>query len=265
MMMDDRDILSEIKKYVSESVKPIDFVKILTEADDDAPKDDAPADGGADASGDDSPGDLGGGDPGGGDGGGEDLGGDAGGFDDAGGSGGGFDDFGGGDAGGFGGDSGSDGSTGSVGDDTQSSNEDKYADREDDPDFTKGPSDPSASPADAAPSGTTTYQVENVLSGLNKTIMSNEVDLSELEAAKKVIELISNGKKLLPEDFKDIINDKSFTDIVKRSLEGADDRTKNYYTMKIREGLQSLQIDKKVETSKSNSELDKTRDLMDGI
>lgn len=262
--MVERDILSEIKKYVSESVKPIDFVQILKEAGDDAPKDDAPADGGSDAPADDAPADPGGGDAG-GESGGEEFGGDGGGFDDVGGSGGGFDDFGGGDAGGFGGDGGSDGSTGSVGDDTQASNENKYADREDDPDFTKGPSDPSASPADAAPSGTTTYQVENVLTGLNKTIMSSDVDLSEIEAAKKVIELISNGKKLLPEDFKDIINDKSFTDIVKRSIEGADERTKNYYTMKIREGLQSLQIDKKVETSKSNSELDKTRDMMDAI
>lgn len=263
MMMVERDILSEIKKYVSESVKPIDFLKILTEAGDDAPKDDAPADGGADSPAESAPADPGG--DAGGDSGSEEFGGDAGGFDDIGGSGGGFGDLGGGDAGEIGGGTGSDGSTGPVGDDTQSSNEDKYADREDDPDFTKGPSDPSASPADAAPSGTTTYQVENVLTGLNKTIMSNEVDLSEIEAAKKVIELISNGKKLLPEDFKDIINDKSFTDIVKRSIEGADERTKNYYTMKIREGLQSLQIDKKVETSKSNSELDKTRDMMDAI
>lgn len=236
--------IENIRQYVNERVKPIDFSKILLEdgPDDSAPPaDEPPAD---DGGFDDTPpeDDLGGG---------EDLGGDIGG---------------GGDLGGFG--SGPSGGSSSSGDaelgDETAGTDDKFRDREDDPDF-KGAPAGDGSPSDRGPGAVAIYDFDGVLAGLNKTIQANDVDLAEIDAAKNVLELVVNGKKLIDDDFKDIQNNESFSDIIKRSIESVDEKTKNYVTMKIKEALLDFQNAKKIDANKANGEVEQVRDITDKI
>jgi hypothetical protein len=239
--------LESIRKFVNEQVAPVDFLKLLKEAgpDDDAPSDDDPPedldggsddDAGGDDFSDDAGGDLGGGDLGGPDG---DLGGDMGG--------------GAGPAGGPGGDSGEE-----LGDETEAT-DNRFADREDDPDFTGASGEGSA--AEGNPPGGMIYDVEGVLKGVNDAINSTDVNLAEIDNAKNVLEVIANGKKLIPQDFEDIHDYQSFSDIVNRALFQTDDSTKNYFKMKIKKAIIDIQNQKKMDASKDAGEVDSMRDL----
>ena len=238
--------LESIKKYVNEKVTPVDFLKLLKEAspDDDEPNDDNP------------PEDLDGGDEGGSD----DLGGDFG--DDAGGDLGGDDggdlggDIGGGPAGGPA--DGPGGDTGEIGDETEAV-DNRFADREDDPDFTGASGEGSA--AEGNPAGAMIYDVEAVLKGINNTISSSDINLAEIDRAKNVLEVIANGKKLKAEDFDGIEDDQSFSDIINRSLFQADEKTQNYFKMKIKRAILDAQNQKKIDAAKQNGEVDYMRDL----
>ena len=242
--------LESIRKFVNEQVAPVDFLKLLKEdgPDEDAPDNDPP------------PEDLDGGDEGGGDGGdggdfsddGGDLGGDAGG--DLGGDIGG--DIGGGPAGGPGG--GHSGDTGELGDETEAT-DNRFADREDDPDFTGASGEGSA--AEGNPPGGMIYDVEGVLKGVNDAINSTDVNLAEIDDAKNVLEVIANGKKLIPQDFDEIHDYQSFSDIVNRALFQTDDNTKNYFKMKIKQAILDIQNQKKIDASKNAGEVDTMRDL----
>lgn len=238
--------LESIRKFVNEQVAPVDFLKLLKEdgPDDDAPNDDTPPedlDGGSDEGGDGGDGDLGGGDY-------SDDGGDIGG--DAGG------DLGGGPGGGPGGSP--DGDTGELGDETEAT-DNRFADREDDPDFTGASSEGSA--AEGNPAGGMIYDVEGVLKGINSTISSTDVNLAEIDDAKNVLEVIANGKKLIPQDFEEIHDYQSFSDIVNRALFQTDDNTKNYFKMKIKKAILDIQNQKKMDASKDAGEVDTMRDL----
>ena len=242
--------LESIRKFVNEQVAPVDFLKLLKEdgPDDDAPSDDNPPedlDGGDEGGGDE--GDLGGGDFS--DDGGGDLGGDAGG--DLGG------DIGGGPAGGPGGGPGGD-SGEELGDETEAT-DNRFADREDDPDFTGASGEGSA--AEGNPPGGMIYDVEGVLKGVNDTINSTDVNLAEIDDAKNVLEVIANGKKLIPQDFQEIHDYQSFSDIVNRALFQTDDNTKNYFKMKIKQAILDIQNQKKIDASKNAGEVDTMRDL----
>lgn len=237
--------LESIRKFVNERVAPVDFLKLLKEdgPDDDTPSDDNPPedlDGGDAGGGDDE--DLGGGDFS--DDGGGDLGGDAGG--DLGG------DFGGGPGGGPGGD------TGELGDETEAT-DNRFADREDDPDFTGASGEGSA--AEGNPPGGMIYDVEGVLKGVNDAINSTDVNLAEIDDAKNVLEVIANGKKLIQQDFQEIHDYQSFSDIVNRALFQTDDNTKNYFKMKIKQAILDIQNQKKIDASKNAGEVDTMRDL----
>ena len=241
--------LESIRKFVNEQVAPVDFLKLLKEA---GPDEDAPSD-------DDTPEDLGG-DEGGSDGGDGDLGGD---FSDDGGDLGG--DIGGdlggdigvgGPAGGPGG--GPSGDTGELGDETEAV-DNRFADREDDPDFTGASGEGSA--AEGNPPGGMIYDVDGVLKGVNDTINSTDVNLAEIDEAKNVLEVIANGKKLIPQDFQEIHDYQSFSDIVNRALFQTDDNTKNYFKMKIKQAILDIQNQKKIDASKNAGEVDTMRDL----
>lgn len=238
--------LESIRKFVNEQVAPVDFLKLLKEAgpDDDAPSDDNPPedlDGGSD-DGDGGDNDFGGGDFG-DDGG--DLGGDVG--SDLGG------DIGGGGPAGGSGESGED-----LGDETEAVDS-RFADREDDPDFTGASGEGSA--AEGNPAGGMIYDIEGVLKGVNDAINSTDVNLTEIENAKNVLEVIANGKKLIPQDFEEIHDYQSFSDIVNRSLFQTDDGTKNYFKMKIKQAILDIQNQKKIDASKNAGEVDTMRDL----
>lgn len=239
--------LESIRKFVNEQVAPVDFLKLLKEAgpDDDAPSDDPPPedlDGGDDDAGGD---DVGGGDF-------SDDGGDLGGGDggDLGG------DIGGGPAGGPGGGPGGD--TGELGDETEAV-DNRFADREDDPDFTGANGEGSA--AEGQPAGGMIYDVEGVLKGVNDAINSTDVNLAEIDDVKNILEVIANGKKLIPQDFEEIHDYDSFSDIVNRALFQTDDNTKNYFKMKIKQAILDIQNQKKIDASKNAGEVDTMRDL----
>lgn len=243
--------LESIRKFVNEQVAPVDFLKLLKEdgPDDKAPDKDPPPedlDGGDEGGGDGGDGDLGGdfSDDGGGD-----LGGDAGG--DLGG------DIGGGPAGGPGGGAGED-SGEELGDETEAT-DNRFADREDDPDFTGANGEGSA--AEGKPAGGMIYDIEGVLKGINDTISSSDINLAEIDEAKNILEVIANGKKLIPQDFQEIHDYQSFSDIVNRALFQTDDNTKNYFKMKIKQAILDIQNQKKIDASKNAGEVDTMRDL----
>ena len=233
--------LESIKKYVNEKVTPVDFLKILTEAE---PEEAGPEDKGVEDDTEDLEG---------GDGTIDDLGGpDGDGGDDFGGS----DDFGGDTAGGLDAPSGDSGE--SLEDETNSDT--RFADRDDDPDFIGSSSD-TGSAAEGNPAGSMIYDVEAVLKGLNNTISSSDVDLEELDRAKNVLEVVANGKKLRAEDFDEIKDEESFSDIINRSLFQADEKTQNYFKMKIKRAILDAQIQKKLDAAKQEGEVDSMRDL----
>ena len=234
--------LESIKKYVNETVGTVDFVKLLTEAEpDDGPEEDL---GGDDGPSDDGPSD----DDFGGD---DDIGGpdDFGGPDDSG-------DFGGGGpSGGSHGDSGED-----LGDDEEAAGDARFADREDDPDFVGG-SNEEGSAAEGKPSGAMIYDTEGVLDGINNTVNASDVNLAEIDKAKNVLEVIANGKKLKPEDFDDIQDYQSFSDIINRALFQTDDKTQNYFKLKIKSAILAIQNQNKIDAAKKTGEVDTMRDL----
>lgn len=241
-----------LRKCLDERVKPVSFMELLKEDGEDAPPpaDDAPADDAPPAD-DVPPADDGGFDDAGGDGGFDDAGGDAGGF-----GGGGDGGFGGGPSGGS-----SDGESEET-DDKEDKGDDKFKDREDDPDFTRGLPDPTLSPANSGPAGAGIYDTDGVLAKLNQVIETNEIDLTEIDSAQNVLEVIANGKKLIDDDFKNITNNRSFSDIVKRALESVDDRTRNYFSFKIKDAILKIQRSKKIDANKAKGDVEQTRDLV---
>lgn len=241
-----------LRKCLDERVKPVSFMELLKEDGEDAPPpaDDAPADDASTPASSNPPSSAGF----------EDAGGDAGGFDDAGGDAGGF---GGGDGGFGGGPSGGSSEGGSEEtDDQEKKGDDKFKDREDDPDFTRGLPDPTLSPANSGPAGAGIYDTEGVLAKLNQVIETNEIDLTEIDSAQNVLEVIANGKKLIDDDFKNITNNRSFSDIVKRALESVDDRTRNYFSFKIKDAILKIQRSKKIDANKAKGDVEQTRDLV---
>lgn len=226
--------LEDIRKFINERVKPVDFSQLLREADgDDEPPMEEPS-------------------------------GDVGGFEDAG-----PDDF----EGGFddaSGDSGpGPGPSGSTGEDLEGSgdsgeaeDDDKFRDREDDPDFKRvQPADRSA--AETEPSGEALYDVEGVLRAIGSVVDSSDVDLAEIEPTQKILELIANGKKLKEEDFDPIHEYDSFSGIVKKCLEGVDENTRNYFNMKIKRAVLDIQKQKKIDASKAKGDVEQLRGLAD--
>ena len=235
--------LESIVNFVNEKVEKVDFAKLLREAD------------GDDSDFSDNE-DLGGGDEGGDVGGDDDFGGDDLGDAPDGDFGGG--DMGGGPSGGPGGPSGDSGEE--LGDEEDAAGANKFADREDDPDFVGGSSD-SDSAAEGTPAGGMIYDTESVLKGINSTISSSDINLAEIDNAKNVLEVIANGKKLKPEDFEDVHDYQSFSDIVNRSLFQTDENTQNYFKMKIKRAILDIQNQKKIDASKNAGEVDTMRDL----
>ena len=227
--------LESIDKYVNEKVGNVDFHKLLTEAEpEDAPEEDL-------GGGDDAPAD-------------DDLGGD----DDFGGA----DDLGGDDVGDFGGDPGG-GSSGDSGEslgDEEEAVDNKYADREDDQDYIGSKND-AGSAAEGNPAGSMIYDVEGVLNGINDTVSTAEVNLAEIDKAKNVLEVVANGKKLIDADFDEIKDYQSFSDIINRALFQVDDKTQNYFKMKIKAAILAVQNRKKIDSAKKDSEVDSMREL----
>lgn len=233
--------MKNINDFISESVGTLDLskslkvkgVKLVLEADDD------------DAGGDDDFGfdDAGGDDEGGDDFGfGEEGGDDAGGADGA--------DAGGSDS--AGGDSdGGDGASAPL-------NLDDY---EEDPDFTKGIEGDSVTLNDV-PAGETVYDVEGVFRSVKAVMETTPEDkLIEIDAVKRAVEIIFNGKKLKSEDL-DFENIKNAIWLIAKIQEPLDARTKNYMNIKLKQPIMADRDKEKVALANAKRSLKQKRDTI---
>lgn len=247
--------MKEIHEFMMEAVKPIKlstkYVPFkLNEADGD--EDTAPDAGGDDMGGDDpfadDGGDMGGDDMGGGDDFGGDDGGDPfGGAPDAGGGGGGSDDEDGeGDGDGTG----------------EEENTDPYdmEGHEDDPDFTEGADN--AEVVQPTPAGAVVYDVKGIMQSMNAVIEAlPDAQLAEIEAVKKAVTLIFNGKLLKAEDVT-FQNPKNASFLLKKIGSNVNEKTRNYLMLKIKQPLIKLRDKNKEDLAAMKNDNNNIRDTL---
>lgn len=220
--------MKNITSFIAEKVKPVNF-KIqyvpfkLNEADDDGGDDPFADTPDADVGGDD----MGGDDMGGSDAGGDPFATDAG--DDAGGS-------------------GEGGGEGAAEGDEESDENDEYdfAGHEDDPDFNAESSETGdlGQPMPAAKCVCDAKAALKALNAIVQTLPSEE--LAEIDAVKKAVTLIFNGKVLKPEDVT-FQNPKNAAYLLKKIGENVDEKTRSYMMLKIKQPLIKLRDAKKAE------------------
>lgn len=238
--------MKDIKSFLEEAIKPIKLTNFtyepfkLNEADDDADAGDA---GGDDPFGDD---DAGGDDPFGGDDGGD--GGDP--FGD--------------DAGGAGGDDGDDADgedeDGEGEDDENPEDELDLEGHEDDPDFTEGATDDDV--VTPSPAGPCIYDVDGIMQSINAVIESlPDNQLAEIEAVKKAVTLIFNGKILKPEDVT-FQNPKNASFLIKQIGKNVDEKTRNYMLLKVKQPLIKLRDKNKEELAAMKNDTNNIRDTL---
>lgn len=239
--------MKDIKQYLEEAVKPIKLTNFtyepfkLNEADDDADAGDA---GGDDPfAGDDAGGD----DPFGGDEGGD--GGDP--FGD--------------DAGGAGDGNDADGEDGDeeTEDDENPEDELDLEGHEDDPDFTEGATDDDV--VTPTPAGACIYDVDGIMQSINAVIESlPDNQLAEIEAVKKAVTLIFNGKILKPEDVT-FQNPKNASFLIKQIGKNVDAKTRNYLVLKVKQPLIKLRDQNKEELAAMKNDTNGIRDTLSAI
>ena len=243
--------MKDIHAFLEEAVKPIKLSKQyvpfkLNEAEGD--EDTAPdADAGGDDMGDDP---FAGGD---------DMGGDDMGGDDAGG-----DPFGGApDApGGGGGDS--DSGDDEDGDAANGEEEDQdpydMEGHEDDTDFTEGADD--AEVVQPTPAGACIYDVKGIMQSMNAIIEAlPDAQLAEIEAVKKAVTLIFNGKLLKAEDVT-FQNPKNASFLLKKIGSNVNEKTRNYLMLKIKQPLIKLRDKNKEDLAAMKNDNDNIRDTL---
>lgn len=238
------NVMKDFQAYLSEKVKPIKlndekFQKIMLTEEDDPFADDA--------------------------GGGDDVGGDDMGGDDMGGD----DPFAeGGDSGDTAGGGAGDGEGSEGGDGTDENGEgegEELPEREDDPDFTKGVSDSEDITITDNPSGKCIYDVEGIMKAIEAVLASlPENELAEFDMVKKAVELIFNGKKLIPEDVT-FQNPKNASYLIKKIGEKVDEKTKNYMILKIKQPLIAQRDKQKEEIAAMKNDTSVIRDTISGL
>lgn len=249
--------MKKISEFMAEKVKPIKLTEFkytpfkLNEADDDMDFGEAPDDAGGDDAGfDDAGGDEGG----------DEFGGDDAGFgDDAGG-----DPFGeGGDDAGFG-DDGDDAAD--TGDENQE-DDDPYdmAGHDDDPDFASQTTDADSELGQPSPAGQCVLDVDGVFKALNAVIGSlPDVELAEIDAVKKAVTLIFNGKILKPEDVT-FQNPKNAAYLLKKIGGNLNEKTNRYMLLKIKQPLIKLRDSRKEELAKMKADTQNIRTTLSTI
>lgn len=131
---------------------------------------------------------------------------------------------------------------------------------EDDPDFTKGASNDDV--VQASPAGATIYDTEGVMQSINAVIANlDDEQLAEIEAVKKAVTLIFNGKLLNPDDvtFK---NPKNAAFLLKKIGGNVDEKTRNYLMLKIKQPLIKLRDKNKEELAAKKNDTDSVRDTL---
>lgn len=207
----------------------------------------------------------------------DDAGGDDAGFDDAG-----FDDAtdeGGGDDAGFGDDAGGDpfgdsgdeggddnGDTADTNDENQE-DDDQYdmAGHDDDPDFASQTTDSDSDLGQPSPAGQCVLDVDGVFKSLNAVIESlPDVELAEIDAVKKAVTLIFNGKILKPEDVT-FQNPKNAAYLLKKIGENLNEKTNRYMLLKIKQPLIKLRDSRKEELAKMKADTQNIRTTLSTI
>ena len=148
------------------------------------------------------------------------------------------------DAGGDAGNAGEngDGGDGDAAEGEEQSDADKYdfEGHEDDPDFADVQQNDTDDLGQPTPAGKCVYDIDGILRSVNAVIQAlPEEELAEIDAVKKAVNLIFNGKILKPEDVT-FQNPKNAAYLLKKIGSNVNQRTKDYLMLKVKQPLIKL-------------------------
>lgn len=170
------------------------------------------------------------------------------------------------DAGGDTGDAGEggDGGDGNAVEGEEQSDADKYdfEGHEDDPDFADVQQNDTDDLGQPTPAGKCIYDIDGILRSVNAVIQAlPEEELAEIDAVKKAVNLIFNGKILKPEDVT-FQNPKNAAYLLKKIGSNVNQRTKDYLMLKIKQPLIKLRDQKKEELASIKKDTTNIRDTI---
>lgn len=147
-------------------------------------------------------------------------------------------------------------------DDSAEENED---DHEDDPDWTAGVKDVDNVMLKDKPAGESIYDGESVIKAIN-AVQSTKApeELKSMNAVKKALELIVNGKKLKIEDVSFEDPDDAM-ELISAIEEHLDIKLRNYIDLKIKQPIIAYRDQNKSEIAKMAADNDKARDTIDAM
>lgn len=143
--------------------------------------------------------------------------------------------------------------------------EEEEDDHEDDPDWTKGVKDTDDVTLKDKPAGESIYDGESVLKAINAVQAAKAPEeLKSMDAVKKALELIVNGKKLKIEDvsFEDPDDAMELLSAIEEHL---DIKLRNYIDLKIKQPIIAYRDQNKAEIAKMAADNDKARDTIDAM
>lgn len=148
---------------------------------------------------------------------------------------------------------------------TDDEDEEKEDDHEDDPDWTKGVKDTDDVTLKDKPAGESIYDGESVLKAINAVQAAKAPEeLKSMDAVKKALELIVNGKKLKIEDVSFEDPDDAM-ELISAIEEHLDIKLRNYIDLKIKQPIIAYRDQNKAEIAKMAADNDKARDTIDAM
>lgn len=164
-----------------------------------------------------------------------------------------------------GGASGGDAGIQPEGDEGDDDDEEEKDDHEDDPDWTNGVKDTDDVTLKDKPAGESIYDGESVLKAINAVQASKAPEeLKSMDAVKKALELIVNGKKLKIEDVSFEDPDDAM-ELISAIEEHLDIKLRNYIDLKIKQPIIAYRDQNKAEIAKMAADNDKARDTIDAM
>lgn len=143
--------------------------------------------------------------------------------------------------------------------------EEEKDDHEDDPDWTKGVKDIDDVTLANKPAGESIYDGESVLKAINAVQAAKAPEeLKSMDAVKKALELIVNGKKLKIEDVSFEDPDDAM-ELISAIEEHLDIKLRNYIDLKIKQPIIAYRDQNKAEIAKIAADNDKARDTIDAM
>lgn len=143
--------------------------------------------------------------------------------------------------------------------------EEEEDDHEDDPDWTNGVKDTDDVTLKDKPAGESIYDGESVLKAINAVQASKAPEeLKSMDAVKKALELIVNGKKLKIEDVSFEDPDDAM-ELISAIEEHLDIKLRNYIDLKIKQPIIAYRDQNKAEIAKMAADNDKARDTIDAM